>query len=302
MRRRGITPDTGITWKIFYSEAKHTMKNLKGKVAFITGAAAKRGMGHAIALRLAEEGADIIVADKVAVPVSHFPGDEGWGGLEAIAGEIKALGRQVMTATMDIVANDEVEKTVAEAVKKFGKIDILVHAAAIRGPVGVEIINMSEKEIRNVIDIDLVGAFLVCRAAAKNMVAHGEGGKIVVFCSMAGTHGVAGSGAYSAAKYGTIGLTKSLALELAKYHINVNGINPGMIVTNLRDDAFGKMAEKQGISWDDVRKKDYETVTKMIPWGRMGTPEDAADLVSFLVSKQSDYITGEVIGLGGGAT
>jgi NAD(P)-dependent dehydrogenase (short-subunit alcohol dehydrogenase family) len=278
------------------------MNDLEGKVAFVTGAAAKRGMGRAIALRLAEKGADVIITDKIAAPVSHFPGDEGWGGLEAIAGEIKALGRDVMTAVMDINVNDDVEKTVVAAIEKFGKIDILVHAAAVRGPVGVEIVDLSEKQIRDVIDIDLVGAFLVSRAVAKEMVKRGEGGKIVIFCSMAGMHGVAGSGAYCAAKWGTIGLTKSLALELAKHRINVNGVNPGMIVTNLRDDSFGRMAEEQGITWDEARQKDYEMVTKLIPWGRMGTPEDAARLVSFLVSEQSEYVTGEVIGLGGGAT
>jgi len=113
---------------------------------------------------------------------------------------------------------------------------------------------------------------------------------------------VAGSAAYAAAKWGTIGLTKSLALELAKYKINVNGINPGMIVTNLRDETFQKMAEAQGITWEEARQKDQGPLAGRIPWGRLGTPEEAADLTYFLCSKESDYITGEVIALGGGAT
>lgn len=278
------------------------MNSLKGKVAFITGAAAKRGMGHATALRLAREGADVVITDKFAAPVSHFPGDEGWGGLKAIVAEIEAMGRKAMATTMDISVSQEIEATVAEALKKFGKIDILVHAAAIRGPVGVEVVDLSEEDIRDIINVDLVGAFLVCKAVAKSMIARREGGKIVIFCSLAGTHGVAGSAAYCAAKYGTIGLTKSLALELAKYKINVNGINPGMIVTNLRDEAFMKMAKEQGITWEEARKKDQEAIATTIPWGRLGTPEEAADLVYFLVSDQSAYITGEVIALGGGVT
>jgi len=278
------------------------MSSLKGKVALVTGAASKRGMGHAIALRLANEGADVAVTDKIASPKSLFPGDEGWGGLDAIAAEIEALGRKALAATMDINVSKEIDAVMGKILKELGKIDILVHAAAIRGPVGVPVIDLSEKDIRAIIDIDLTGSFLICKAAARCMMEKGEGGKIVIFCSLAGTHGVAGSAAYSAAKYGTIGLTKSLALELAQYKINVNGINPGMIVTNLRDDSFAKMAEAEGITWEEARKKDHGMLSTRIPWGRLGTPEEAADLAYFLVSDLSDYITGEVVALGGGVT
>jgi NAD(P)-dependent dehydrogenase (short-subunit alcohol dehydrogenase family) len=278
------------------------MNSLQGKVAMVTGAASKRGMGHAVARRLAEEGADVVVIDKFAAPKSLFPGDEGWGGLDEIVKEIEARGGQAMAVTVDINASKEIDAIVKKTLEKFGKIDILVHAAAIRGPVGVPVVDLAEKDIRAIIDIDLVGSFLICQAVAREMVKRGEGGKIVIFCSLAGTHGVPGSAAYSAAKYGTIGLTKSLALELAPYKINVNGINPGMIVTNLRDDSFTKMAEADGITWEEARKKDHEMISTRIPWGRLGTPEEAADLAYFLVSDLSTYITGEVIALGGGVT
>jgi len=278
------------------------MNSLTGKVAMVTGAASKRGMGHAIALKLAKEGVDVIVTDKFAAPKSMFPGDEEWGGLDEIVTEIKALGRRGLALTMDINVGNEIDAAMAKVLKQFGKIDILVHAAAIRGPVGVPVVDLSEKDIRAIIDIDLVGSFLICKAAAKDMVARGKGGRIVIFCSLAGMHGVPGSAAYSAAKYGTIGLTKSLALELAKYQINVNGINPGMIVTNLRDETFAKTAQAEGITWEEARKKDQEPLAKHIPWGRLGTPEEAADLAYFLVSDLSTYITGEVIALGGGVT
>ncbi|OGN99579.1 MAG: hypothetical protein A2Y58_03980 [Chloroflexi bacterium RBG_13_51_52] len=278
------------------------MNSLKGKVAMVTGAASKRGMGHAIALRLAKEGADVIVTDKFAAPKSMFPGDENWGGLNEIVKEIETAGGKALALTVDINVSKEVDAAMDKALKKFGKIDILVHAAAIRGPVGVPVVDLSEKDIRAIIDVDLVGSFLICKAAAKDMVRRGKGGKIVIFCSLAGTHGVPGSAAYSAAKYGTIGLTKSLALELAKYQINVNGINPGMIVTNLRDESFQKMAEADGTTWEEARKKDQGALANHIPWGRLGTPEEAADLAYFLVSDLSNYITGEVIALGGGVT
>jgi len=278
------------------------MSSLKGKVAIVTGSASKRGMGHAIAVRLAKEGADVVVVDKIATPKSLFPGDEDWGGLDTIVAEIEALGGKALAATVDINVSKEIDAVIEKTLKKFGKIDILVHAAAIRGPVGVPVVDLSEKDIRAIIDVDLVGSFLICKAAARDMIARGEGGKIVIFCSLAGTHGVPGSAAYSAAKYGTIGLTKSLALELAQYKINVNGINPGMVVTNLRDDSFTKMAEAEGITWEEARKRDHEALSNHIPWGRLGTPEEAGDLAFFLVSDLSNYITGEVIALGGGVT
>jgi NAD(P)-dependent dehydrogenase (short-subunit alcohol dehydrogenase family) len=278
------------------------MSSLQGKVALVTGAASKRGMGHAIALRMAKEGADVVVADKFPNPKSMFPGDENWGGLPDIVKEVEAMGKKALALTMDINDTRSIDDGMAKAVKKFGRLDILVHAAAIRGPVGVNLVDLAEKDIRAVIDVDLTGSFLICKACAREIIKGGKGGKIVIFCSMAGTHGVQGSSAYSAAKYGTIGLTKSLALELAKDHINVNGINPGMIVTNLRDEAFSKMAEAAGTTWEEARKKDHESVGARIPWGRMGKPEEAADLAYFLCSPLSDYITGEVIGLTGGVT
>ena len=278
------------------------MSSLTGKVALVTGAASKRGMGHAIALRLAREGAAVVVTDKFAAPKSLFPGDEGWGGLDAIVAEIEALGGKALAATMDVSVNKEIEAVVTRTLEKFGRIDILVHAGAIRGPVGIPVTDLSEKDIRNIIDVDLIASFLICKTAARSMIAGGEGGKIVIICSGAGTKGVPGSAAYAAAKAGCISLTRSLALELAKYHVNVNGINPQMFVTNLRDESFARMAEAAGITWEEARKKDQDALAKMIPWGRLGTAEEIADLALFLVSDQSRYMTGEVIVLGGGVT
>ena len=278
------------------------MNSLEGKVAMITGAASKRGMGHAIALKFANEGADIVVTDKFAAPKSMFPGDETWGGLDEIVGEIEAIGRKALAETVDISISKEIDAVVKKTLEKFGKIDILVHAAAIRGPVGIPIVDLAEKDIRDIIDIDLVGSFLICKAVGKAMVDRNEGGKIVVICSSAGLKGVPGSAAYAAAKWGAIGMTKSLALEMAKYHINVNGINPSMFVTNLRDESFARLAEDQGISWEEARQKDQGALAKMIPWGRLGTTEEIADLAYYLVSDQSRYMTGEVIVLGGGVS
>ncbi|HEX7475321.1 MAG TPA: SDR family oxidoreductase [Dehalococcoidales bacterium] len=276
------------------------MGNLDGKVAFVTGTASKRGMGHAIALRLAKEGADVVVADKFAAPKSTFPGDEGWRGLDAEVDEIKALGRRALAITMDISQSKEVDSAISQTLNKFGKLDILVHCAAVRGPVGTPLVDHTEKDWRDCLEVNVMGTFFISKAAAKEMIAKGKGGKILIFASMAGTHGVKGSSAYCASKYATIGLVKSLALELAPYHINVNAINPGIIITNLRDTAFEKMAKDQGLNSEDVRQKDYKMMASIIPWGRMGTVEDIANLSYFLVSDEAEYLTAETIGVTGG--
>ena len=276
------------------------MNSLAGKVAIVTGVASKRGMGHAIALRLAGEGANVTVVDKYPAPPSLFPGDEGWGGLKEIVAEIKALGREALAVLADINNSQEVDQVVAETLEKLGRIDILVHCAAIRGPVGTPIVELAEEDWRAIVDVNLNGSFLIAKAVARSMIARGEGGKIVILASMAGTHGVAGSGAYCSSKYGVIGLVKTLALEMGPHKINVNAINPGAIITNLRDEAFAKMAKEQGITWDEAREKDYQKIGALIPLGRLGTTDEIADLTLFLASDTSRYITGEAIGISGG--
>ncbi len=276
------------------------MGNLNGKVALVTGTASKRGMGHAIALRLAREGADVIVTDKFAAPKSLFPGDEGWQGLQDEVKEIQSIGKRALAFTLDVSNGGEVDAAIAKTISEFGKIDILVHCAAVRGPVGTPLINHTEKDWRDCLEVNVLGTFFVAKAVAKEMISKGQGGKILIFASMAGTHGVKGSSAYCASKYATIGLVKSLALELGPYHINVNAINPGAIITNLRDAAFEKMAKDQGVSWEEARQNDYKMMGANIPWGRLGSVNEIADLAYFLVSDQSNYITAETIGITGG--
>ncbi len=280
------------------------MNSLEGKVALITGAASKRGMGHAVALRLAGEGANVVLVDKYAAPKSIWPGDEGWGGLDTVVDEIKALGREALAVVADVSSSQAVGEAVAKALKRFGEIDILVHCGGIRGPMTTPIVELTEEEWRALLDINLTGSFLISKAVAKSMIANGEGKKIVLIASMAATKGYPRSGAYCASKHGTVGLAKTLALELAQYKINVNVINPGAFSTNLRDEAIIKSAEAQGISVAEAVEKESQKSGPggQIPLGRLGTPEDIADLVYFLVSDQSNYITGEAIIIGGGIT
>ncbi|MCX7912635.1 MAG: SDR family oxidoreductase [Dehalococcoidales bacterium] len=277
------------------------MGRLEGKIALVTGAASKRGMGHAIAVRLAREGADVAVLDKYACPKSIWPGDEGWGGLEEVAREIRALGRQALAVVADIAVGGEVDGAVARVVEKFGRIDILVHCGGIRGAMTKPVVELSEEEWRNIIDINLTGTFLIARAVARTMIPHGEGKRIILIGSKAATQGYAGSSGYCASKHGLLGLGRTLALELAPYRINVNVVNPGGFATNLRDQEIIRRAKEQGISLEEaVRQESQKTGPSSIPLGRLGRPEEIAALVCFLASDEADYITGEAIDIDGG--
>lgn len=278
------------------------MKSLEGKVALITGAASKRGMGHAIAVRLAKEGADVVVLDKFAAPKSIWPGDDDWGGLNEVVKEIEAQGKKGLAIVADVSKGEEVDQAVAKSLEQFGKIDILVHCGGIRGSMTTPITELSEEEWRTIIDVNLTGSFLISKAVAKTMVPGGEGKKIVLIGSKAATQGYAGSAGYCATKHGILGLGKTLAMELAQYKINVNIINPGGFETNLRDEEIIKRAKASGISLTEAIEQESQKKGPGpgIPLGRLGKPEEVADLVFFLVTDQSQYITGKAIDIDGG--
>lgn len=276
------------------------MKSLEGKVALVTGAASKRGMGHAVALRLAREGADVAIADKYAAPRSLFAGDEGWGGLDEVVTEIESLGRKTLATVADISNSQAVDEMVAKTLGKFGQIDVLVNSVGILGTMDTSFTEFAEEDWRGILDVNLTGTFLISRAVAKSMVSQGKGGKIVLIASVAANRGLPGNVAYCASKWGIVGLMKTLALELAAHSINVNVINPGSIVTNIRDADFAKMGEELGISFDEAREQDFQKFLPNIPMGRFGTTDEIADLALFLASEQSSYITGEAINISGG--
>jgi NAD(P)-dependent dehydrogenase (short-subunit alcohol dehydrogenase family) len=275
------------------------MDNLNGKIALVTGAAAKKSMGRAVAMQLAADGADVAIIDKFAAPESIWLGDEGWRGLNQVVDEIRARGRRALAVVADISVSEDVDRVVAETLKTFGKIDILVNCAGIRGPVPVPIVEMDEKTWRMLLDVNLTGAFLISRAVAKTMIPDGEGRKIVLISSLAGRQAFPGGAGYCAAKHGVIGLAKTLAAELAPYKINVNAINPGAIDTNFRDDAVKEQAKALGITPAEATKIQPGNPPPRM-FARLGTPQEVADLVSFLVSDRSTYITGEDINIAGG--
>jgi NAD(P)-dependent dehydrogenase (short-subunit alcohol dehydrogenase family) len=276
------------------------MGRLDGKVALVTGAGSKRGIGRAVAVRLAKEGAKVAVVDKEMVPKSIWPGDEDWGGLKDVIKEIESVGSEGLAIVCDVSKSEDVERMVKQVLERFGKIDILVHCAAIRGPINVPLIETSEEAWRRTLEVNATGTFLVTKAVANAMIRDGrpEGRKIVLICALAGIGPYPGSVAYCASKHAVAGLGRTLALELAKYKINVNLIHPGPVETNLRDEYIKETAQKEGISIAEAAKK-----VKFIsdtPLGRIGTPEDIANAVLFLVSDEANWITGSELVISGG--
>ena len=274
--------------------------SLEGKVAFVTGVAAKRGMGHAIALRLADEGAKVVVTDKYSAPRSAWSGDEDWRGLDEVVEEIESLGSEALAVVADVANSKEIDEAVKKTLDKFGKIDVLVNCGGIRGTVGVPVVDFDEEEWHQMFNINTLGAFIVSKAVAKDMIKRNEGGKIVHIASAAGRIGAPGSAAYAASKWAVIGLVKTLALELAPYKINVNAINPGFFATNLRDDDAVTKSKKAGITIEEFRKDEYKMLTSMVQLGRMGAMEDITRLILFLVTPESEYMTGQDINITGG--
>ena len=273
---------------------------LSGKVAFVTGAAAKRGMGRAVALRLAQEGADVMVTDKFAAPKSAWAGDEGWKGLEDVVKEIQALGRKAISAVAGVENSKEVDEAVKATLDKLGKIDILINCAGTRGPVGVNIVDGDEKDWKLLFDVNSLGTMIVSKAVARDMIRRNEGGKIVHIASAAGKLPCPGSAAYAASKWAVIGIVQALAMELAPYKINVNAINPGFFPTNLRDDDATLHSREKGITVEQFREDEYKMLANMVPLKRMGRVEDIADVTYFLVSEASSYLTGVSINVTGG--
>ena len=274
--------------------------SLNNKVAFVTGAAAKRGMGRAVAVRLAREGADVVVSDKFSAPKSAWAGDENWQGLAEVVREIEALGRKGLAVVAGVENAGEIDAAVKASLGEFGKIDILVNCAGTRGPVGVPVVEGNEVDWRQQFEVNAIGPFIVSRAVAKQMIQRNKGGKIVHIASAAGKLGVPGSAAYAASKWALIGFVQALALELAPYKINVNAINPGFFATNLRDEDATARSKKAGIAIEEFREDEYKKLLTMIPLKRMGKVEDIANVVFFLVSEQSEYMTGQAINVTGG--
>lgn len=273
------------------------MYNLDGKVALVTGAGGKLGLGRAIALRLAEEGADVVVND--VVPKRTGPTD--WAGLPDVVHEIEALGRQALSVVADVSDAQQIQRMVDQVLERFGQIDILVtNAGAPAGRDRVPVVELEEEAWDLLQSVNTKGTFLCCRAVARAMIAHGQGGKIITMSSTSGKRGVARFAAYCASKFAVRGFTQALALELAPHGINVNAICPGLIETERVSDMAEALAPRD-ISAEAYRQQMVERVNETNPLGRIGQADDVARTAAFLASAESDYLTGLSITVAGGS-
>ena len=243
---------------------------LKGKTAIITGSG--RGIGRAIALAMAEQGANIVVND-----VNMESAGE-------VVAEIEAMGRQAIAVKADVTSEEQIKQMIETCINRFGKLDILVNNAGIIQTVPVT--EIDGKDWDRVMEVNLKGVFLCCKAALAPMKAQ-HGGKIINIASVAGKRGggLLGNSCYSASKGGVIAFTKSLARESGPFGNNVNAITP----------AFTDTEMTRSIAPD---KKEF--IIKMLPLGRVGQPSDIAGAVCFLASSMSDYMTGEIMDVDGG--
>lgn len=245
------------------------MEQENRRVALVTGGS--RGIGRAVALELARNGADIALV---------YAGNEA--AAQAVAAEIEAMGRRAAAYRCDVSRFDEAKDTVAAVILEFGQVDILVNNAGITRD-GL-MLNMKEEQFDAVVDTNLKGAFNMTRHVYGPMMKK-RYGRIINVSSVVGLSGNAGQANYASAKAGLIGLTKSVAKELAARGVTCNAVAPGFIETDMTDAMPAQAAE---------------SVKAAIPLKRLGRPEDVAKLVAFLASDSAGYITGEVVKVDGG--
>jgi 3-oxoacyl-[acyl-carrier protein] reductase len=250
------------------------MGRLDGKVAFLTGAG--RGIGAATATKLASEGAAVAITDMDVGPA------------EETAEGVRQAGGRALAIAVDVTQREQVEAAVAQAAEQFGRLDILVALAGITRD--NLLFRMSDEDWDGVINTHLKGSFNAARAAQKYMVQQRYGK--IVFTSSTSALGNRGQSNYSTAKAGLQGLARTLAIELGQFGINVNAVAPGFIETRMTQ----QTAERMGMDWEQF-KKDAAART---PVRRTGKPEDVANVIAFLVSDESSFVSGQVIYVAGG--
>ena len=245
---------------------------LAGRTALVTGAG--KGLGRAIALGFAAAGADVVLMARTRAD------------LEAVAREVEALGRQALVAVADATDSRQVDAAVEQAVARFGRVDVLAHAAG--GSLRKPSVEVTDEEWDGVIAANLSSTFKVCRAVGRHMLAQGSG-SIINLSSTAGMRGRAGNAPYSAAKAAVINLSRALAMEWAPKGVRVNVLAPGRFLTPLTE-AEMSVPEK------------YAAFVRQVPLGRIGKPEEIQDIAVWLASDASAYVTGSTITLDGGQT
>ncbi len=252
---------------------------LSGKIAIVTGGG--NGIGKAICIGLAKENVKVFVADLNDKAASN------------VALEIEKMGGQASSSFIDVTNTESIEKVVRISLNKFKRIDILVNSAGIITI--ADVVRLSEKDWDLVINVNAKGVFLCCKIILPHMISQ-KYGKIVNISSQAGKTGFPYEAHYSASKAAVIAFTQALAREIAQYGINVNSVCPGSIATDLNRIVNDETAKLLGI----LPEEKYQKTINQTPLGRKGTPEDVANLVTFLVSDKLNFMTGQSINITGG--
>ncbi|KIJ54997.1 hypothetical protein M422DRAFT_24853 [Sphaerobolus stellatus SS14] len=257
--------------------------------AIVTGSA--RGIGKVIAIKLAEDGYDVALNDL----------SSRLEELEAVATRIQEIGRKALIVPADVTDEQAIDTLVARTVAELGDLYVMVANAGIGSP-SAPVVDLSLDLWNRFLSINLTGVFLCYRAAARQMIKQGKGGRIVGASSSYGKRGVPHAAAYCTTKFGVRGLTQSLASEVGKHGITVNAYAPGFIDTPMLDDvanatAAGLQTEEEK---ESIKKSVKAEMAATSLTGKMGTPENVAALVSYLVSDQADFMTGQSVALNGG--
>ena len=272
------------------------MGHLDGKVALVTGAGGQNGIGRAIALRLAEDGADVAVNDLVAKPREG----SDWGGLPALVAEIEALGRRSLAITADVADAAQVQAMVDRVVDELGSLDIMVtNAGTPAGRDRVPIVELEEEHWDRVLRVNAKGTFLCCQAAARVMIKAKRGGRIITMSSLSGKKGAARFGAYASSKFAVVGLTQALAHELGPHGITVNALCPGVIDTERYRD-IANATRGADTSTEEQLEGLFAGAIRATPLGRVGSATDVARVAAFLAGRDSDFITGLAVPVAGG--
>ena len=272
------------------------MVSVEGRVALVTGAGRRGGIGEAVARRLAQDGANVVVSDICAPPTELAHAGSGqWEELESISREIADLGVGTLAVRVDVTDAESVQAMVGETKERFGRLDILVNnAGAAIGPSPV--LQMAEEAWRRTLEINATGTFLCSKFALPLMIEGGRGGRVINMSSLAAERPKPYVSAYAASKAAVVALTQSMAQEVAGFGITVNAILPGDVDTALKQWGLQLEAMVTGLPYEEV----MAAAVAKVPLGRFAVPEDVAHLAAFLASDEASFITGQAYKLTGG--